>query len=339
MCVLRNLLVLSEERHSDLWILFSSSLAQYYISGSVIGDRHTRFFLQIVVVMLTLFLSAVFSGLAIVGKTISAGYQLPLAKQGVDDERFFDTVPSTATVQQSRYNAVLNLVGHKVHKRNVFWHQLETTTPPSNSSNISCPSGSFKWPANEAQLIQTDCNWYHCMNTATVSVLDTVFHIDTQYGLETAAVVWGTPSTYVNPNCTGNSQLGILPCPPSIEMMPAYYDWIAFIATRWPNIVHYIIGNEVDASTYFDPSPYSNDVNHSIANTSDGDAWIDRYVDLMTTAHRAIAQNRPGIPTMLYVSTDRMWTETPWCPGPNWGSRCPLGTVNLLNGSSCLKIF
>ena len=23
---------------------------------------------------------------------------------------------------------------------------------------------------------------------------------------------------------------------------------------------------------------------------------------------------------------------SPWCPGPRWGSRCPLGAVNLLNG-------
>ena len=280
-----------------------------------------------------------FIGLLVNGKTVSSGYRLPVAKQGVDDERFFNTIAATTTARQSRYNAVLNLVGHKVHKRNVFWHQLETTTPPSNSSNMTCPSGSFRWPANETQRIQTGSNWYHCMTTATVSLLDAIFSLDTQYGLETAAVIWGTPRTYVHPNCTGNSQLGILPCPPSVEMMPAYYDWIAFIAIRWPNIVHYIIGNEVDASSYFDPSPYSNDVNQSIVNTTDGYAWIARYVDLITTAHRAIAHNRAGIPTMLYVATDRMWTATPWCPGPRWGSRCPLGTVNLLNGLRFLQMF
>jgi hypothetical protein len=251
------------------------------------------------------------NSLSVVGKTISSGYQLPLAKQGVDDERFFNTLATNTNTQQSRYNAVHNLVGHKVHKRNVFWHQLETTTPPSNNSNMTCPLGSFKWPTNEAQRIQTGSTWYHCMNTVTVSALDAVFNLDTQYRLETAAVIWGTPSTYINPSCIGNSQLGKLPCPPAVEMMPAYYDWITFIATRWPNIVHYIIGNEVHASTYFDPSPYSNNVNQSIANTTNGDAWIARYVDLLTTTHRAIAQNRPKIPTMLHVSTDRMWTATP----------------------------
>jgi hypothetical protein len=170
------------------------------------------------------------------------------------------------------------------------------------------------------------------MVTVTTILLDSVFKLDEQNSLETAAVVWGTPSQYIHPNCTGNSQLGKISCPPTKEMTPAFYDFVAFCATRWPSIVHYIIDNEVDSSTWFDPSPYSNNVNHSIVNTPDGDAWIARYIDLFTTAHRAIAHNRVGKPTMMYVSTDRMWTASPWCPGPKWGSRCPLGTVNLLNG-------
>jgi hypothetical protein len=198
--------------------------------------------------------------------------------------------------------------------------------------NLTCASNHFKWPTSEAHRLQVNATWYHCMVTITINLLDSVFTLDKQNGLETAAVIWGTPSQYMHPNCTGNGQLGRLPCPPTREMTPAFYDFMAFCATRWSSIVHYIIENEVDSSTWFDPSPYSNNINHSIVNTPDADAWIGRYVDLLTTAHQAIARNRVGMPTMLYVSTDRMRTASPWCPGPKWGSRCPLGTVNLLNG-------
>ena len=89
---------------------------------------------------------------------------------------------------------------------------------------------------------------------------------------------------------------------------------------------------QVDSSTWFDMSPEVNDTQQHIENTPAADVYVGRYVDMMRLTHDAIARNLAGQPSMMYVSTDRMWTATPWSPGPRWGSRCPLGTSNLLQG-------
>ncbi|CAF0884412.1 unnamed protein product [Didymodactylos carnosus] len=173
------------------------------------------------------------------------------------------------------------------------------------------------------------------MVTATVQLLDITFALDKEFGLETAAVIWGTPAQYIHPDCLGGkigSAWTYVACPPMYEFMPAYYDWIAFAASRWTNIVHWIIGNEVDQSPYYDPTPYSNNVNHSIVNTSDGHAWVARYVNLFTTAHQTLALVRQGVPTMMYVSVDRQWKlALSFCP-TNSNTRCALGTFYLLEG-------
>lgn len=46
--------------------------------------------------------------------------------------------------------------------------------------------------------------------------------------------------------------------------------------------------------------------------TPQQDIYVARYVALMRGAHDAIARNLAGKPSMMYVSTDRMWTATPW---------------------------
>ena len=76
-----------------------------------------------------------------------------------------------------------------------------------------------------------------------------------------------------------------------------------------------------------------NDTAQHIENTPQADIYVARYVAMMNLTHNAIALNLKGLPSMMWVSTDRMWTASPWCPGPKWGAtRCPLGTSNLLAG-------
>lgn len=94
-----------------------------------------------------------------------------------------------------------------------------------------------------------------------------------------------------------------------------------------------LICMQVDNYAWFDMSPEVNDTNQHIENTPQADILVGRYVAMLQGTHSAIARNLRGQPTMMYVSTDRMWTSSPWCPGPKWaGNRCPLGTGNLLAG-------
>ena len=90
---------------------------------------------------------------------------------------------------------------------------------------------------------------------------------------------------------------------------------------------------QVDNWEWFDMSPDVNDSSQHIENTPAADVYVQRYVSMLQTTHDAIQRNLKGQPSMVYVSTDRMWTASPWCPGPRWGStRCPFGTGNLLAG-------
>ena len=72
---------------------------------------------------------------------------------------------------------------------------------------------------------------------------------------------------------------------------------------------------QVDSSTWFDMSPDVNDTLQHIENTPAADVYVARYVAMMRGAHNAIANNLANQPSMMYVSTDRMWTSSPWCPG------------------------
>ena len=55
-----------------------------------------------------------------------------------------------------------------------------------------------------------------------------------------------------------------------------------------------------------------------------------RYVAMLRGVHDAVKQNLKGKPSMIYVPLTRMWTASPWCPGPKWGRRCNFGAVNVL---------
>lgn len=72
---------------------------------------------------------------------------------------------------------------------------------------------------------------------------------------------------------------------------------------------------QVDCSTWFDMSDEVNDTLQHIEGTPQQDIYVGRYVAMLRGTHDMIARNLPGQPSMLYVSTDRMWTASPWCPG------------------------
>ncbi|KAK9787472.1 hypothetical protein WJX73_006388 [Symbiochloris irregularis] len=146
------------------------------------------------------------------------------------------------------------------------------------------------------------------------------------------------PTQFINPNCTGNSLVQQLSCAPRADALPSWADFSTLLASRWQGgaagrFTHFIVWNEADNYAWFDMSPEVNDTNQHIENTPQASILVGRYVAMLQGTHNAIARNLRGQPTMMYVSTDRMWTSSPWCPGPKWaGVRCPLGTGNLLAG-------
>ena len=190
------------------------------------------------------------------------------------------------------------------------------------------------WPSNSTVKNQLRVNNYHCYNTVRVRSWDMYMNNDVAFGIETAAVLWGSPAWYVHPNCTGTAALGKVACSPRPENISAWYDYVAFVGSRWPSATHLVIWNEVSSSTWFDPSPYANNTQKNMTGTPDADIWIDMYANMLKQAHDAIYVSRTlaGLTTLMYVSTDRMLTATPWCGTPRWGPRCPLGVWNLLNG-------
>ncbi|KAK9787465.1 hypothetical protein WJX73_000506 [Symbiochloris irregularis] len=281
--------------------------------------------------------------ITVLGKTISNGYQLPINKQGINDQRYFLSQGWTSkwTVERdARYKALVDQINPGVRRYNVFWHVIEGPVLLNTSTNVSklvCPAGYLKYPANEDLRIKWGFNQFHCYNYGLINDLDDYLRRDASYGIESAAIMWGCPQMYRNPGCLGNPQLGKVPCAPSQEYLWAWDDFSALLTSRWQGgkqgrFTHFIIWNEADSSTWFDMSPEVNDTQQHIENTPQATVYVARYVAMMKGAHDSIARNLKGQPSMLYVSTDRMWTASPWCPGPRWGSRCPLGTVNLLNG-------
>ena len=272
------------------------------------------------------------SSLTVRGKSISDGYVLPTHKQGYDDQRYMS---STQVELQTRTDMVQALFAPSVRKQNLFWHLVETINLTSPNPDLVCGNGGFMWPPNSTVKNQLGVNNFHCYSLLRVRLLDKYMNNDAAYGIETAAVLWGSPFWYIHPNCTGaGGGVGQRPCSPRPENISAWYDFVAFVGDRWPSATHLIIWNEAGSSSWFDPSPYANNTGQNMTGTSDADTWIDMYANMLVTAHDAIYASRTlvGRKTLMYVSTDRMLTNTPWCPGPKWGARCPLGTWKLLNG-------
>lgn len=80
--------------------------------------------------------------------------------------------------------------------------------------------------------------------------------------------------------------------------------------------------SQVASPQWFDMSPEVDDVEKHIENTPAATKLAQRYVKMMSAVHGAIKQNLYGKPSLIYVSIDRMWTASPWCPGEMHMSGC-----------------
>ena len=259
------------------------------------------------------------------GLTISRGYQIPASSVGIDQQRYMLTVPAAAI--PSRYTAVKEAVGAFVHKTTVYWHQVESV--PLN--NCTKPGG-FLWPSNTTHQQQTGATAFHCYNTVVVKSLAAKFAADLAAGVESAVVVWGGPAFYVHPDCIGVPSRARLGCPPTPDKLAFFGDFFGFLAERFSSIRHFIVWNEADNSDWFDTSPFVDNIQKRVDNATAGAMWVDMYANLMRSAHQGLARVSRQ-PVMLYACIDTMLTATPWCPGDKrWGSRCPLGAWQLLDG-------
>ena len=259
------------------------------------------------------------------GSGISKGYVLPSAKAGIDQQQYLLSVP--ASTWGARYDATSGFLHPQISKANVFWRTVEKF----QVGQCTKPQG-FIWPPNATEMARTGAHTQHCYDTVVVKSLDQLFGLDLAHGIQSAVVLWSSPEFYIDPGCLGSTRLGTQGCPPVLGM-PAWDDFIAFLTDRYPSITHFIAWNEVDDSDWFDPSPQVNNTQRHVGGTSDGDRWVALYARLLTGAHAAIARNQRA-PKMLYAATDRQLTSSPWCGDGTrrWGSRCPLGTWNLLEG-------
>ena len=90
-------------------------------------------------------LEATHSGQAtVLGRTISNGYQLPNAKQGVNDQRFFlvnDWYAQYPALRSARYQALAGYLAPGVRRYNVFWYVFESSTVTPSTSPVNCPAG------------------------------------------------------------------------------------------------------------------------------------------------------------------------------------------------------
>ena len=86
----------------------------------------------------------------------------------------------------------------------------------------------------------------------------------------------------------------------------------------------------MDTPAYYDMSPEVNNTLQHIENTEQAAVYIGRYVAMLKGVHEAVRSHLAGRPSMIWVPLTRMWTASPWCPGPRWGRRCNFGAGNVL---------
>ncbi|KAK9813417.1 hypothetical protein WJX73_007443 [Symbiochloris irregularis] len=244
----------------------------------------------------------------VAGSTISRGYVLPRSKQGINDQRFFiDQGLSYANQagRKQRYAALMNQINPGV-------------------------------PSNATEKARMGMALYHCYSTAYLKDTGNLLALDAANNIESAVIMWGAPSAYQNPGCLGNGQGGKQACVPRADAIPAWRDYAILLVSQWQGgsagrFTHFIVWNEVDSPDWYDMSPEVDDIGIHIENTPAADVYVGRYVLMLKAVHDAVAQNLPNQPTMVYVPMTRMWTASPWCPGPRWSSRCNIGASNFLN--------
>ncbi len=256
-----------------------------------------------------------------------ARYTFPSNKQGVTDYMY---LPSDGVSMQQRY-AMLNNLGLGIKIYNLFWSAIENTVP-SSTSPLSCPGGTVMVPGSADELQAQGYHQYHCYNTGSIGMFDTLLQLDQQYNFQSAAVIWSAPDFYRAAGCVGFDNGGYTEyggCAPNDGVMDQYEDYINFLASRYNGgsngkLYHFIIWNEVASGAWFDYSP-NIDTTNPVTDPAVQGKWIDKYVDMLTRSRRAVDRHTPD--SLVEVSLDLLFQSG----GMNSG-KAHIGGKTVLDG-------
>ena len=260
-------------------------------------------------------------------RSAHAAYQFPSNKQGVNDYMY---TPTGGVSMQQRYEMLDNLgLGIKIY--DLFWSTIESDVPSSPQPQ-QCPDGTTMVPGSPTELQAQGYHQYHCYDAGSIYMFDIMMQLDQQYGFQSAAVIWSTPFFYRAPGCVGFDKGGSIEyggCAPDDGAMDDYEDYINFLASRYNGgsngkIYHFIIWNEVASGAWFDYSPRV-DTQHPVSDPTVQGLWIDKYVDMLSRARRAVNRHTPA--SLVEVSLDLLFQS-----GGMNGGRAHIGGKTVLDG-------
>eukprot|EP00039_Didymoeca_costata_P012770 m.185654 g.185654 ORF g.185654 m.185654 type:complete len:591 (+) comp15579_c0_seq2:183-1955(+) len=266
---------------------------------------------------------------------IVPGLPWPQGLQGHDDENYpmsllSNSFPTSDLLQ--RYKVITSMKPG-IRRYNMFWSAMEQIHS-SSTSNISCPEGTIKTPANEEDKDKRGYRKYHCYNKAELLNFDAVFALDAAAGAQNAAILYSAPPFYRHPNCTGFSFGKVKDkdgCVPMPQYLDDYYDYVNMLAERWAtnNLKHFIVWNEVASAGWMDLSP---DIpNRAGPNGSNPltdaqtDYLVSRYAELMNLTAQAVSRHTDI--AMIWSSNDRLWER----PHQREGDPLHIGVRPLLD--------
>ncbi len=282
--------------------------------------------LWIATLLLSLTATINFCGNAI-ASDISTGYAAPIGKQGINDRQYIDSYDGNLDARYRKFSEIG--LSSKIY--NIWWSGLESWIP-SSSQPIGCPNQYQLVPGNDAERVNQGYHRYRCLSSIEISKFDNIFRKDAINHIQTAVVLWSSPSQYRYPNCNGFAWDGgrlYDGCVPRDDAMDDWEDYVNFLASRYSSnsqigtISHFIIWNEAASGGWFDYSPVVR-TNTTTLSDSEQQAWINKYVNLMKTANSAIARHSSGV--LMHASLDKLWQN----PGPSDPTH--IGSKNLLDG-------
>lgn len=247
---------------------------------------------------------------ALIGVSISHGYIPPTSKVGIHDYHF------GLSDQLARYARFVS-IGSKLKGYNSFWDTFEQSSVPSSTDPaLVCPSGHTRVPASEAERVQKGYKKFRCFSVNQIATFDNVLALDQQNGIESAALLWASPSQYRETDCVGAPWEGAplnIACVPRLDAMDDFEDYVNFLASRYNGLngfgrfTHFVVWNEVQSGTWFNLSPI---VPFSQVTLSPQQlaAILDRYETMLRRTHAAI--NRHVHPALMYVSLDPLVSES-----------------------------
>ncbi|MES2743356.1 MAG: DUF5722 domain-containing protein [Pseudomonadota bacterium] len=281
---------------------------------------------QVATLVLSLAGALAVSGGAVAGD-ISNGYVAPVGKQGINDVQYSDAYPGNLDARYQKFTEIG--LSSKIY--NVWWSGLESSTP-SSSQPINCPNSYQLVPANNAERVAQGYHRYRCLSSPQIAQWDRIFRRDADNGIQSAVVLWSSPTQYRYPSCNGFAWDGgrlYEGCVPRNDAMEDWEDYVNFLANRYRaggehgKISHFVIWNEAASGGWFDYSPVVRTNTRSLSD-QELQTWIEKYVNMMKTAHRAIGRHTSGV--LMHASLDKLW-QNPGASDPTH-----IGSKILLDG-------